>query len=96
MGMTPSADVQARECRYVLYDGENHYCHLQRCHEGEHEWYYTRQQVLSLVAAARLEEAREMRAKYHHLEEWERQLQFVLYMDKRIAELEHSQLAGDR
>ena len=39
-----------------------------------------------------LEEVLSIRQNYHHLEEWERPLKFVLFMDKRVSELEKVQI----
>lgn len=42
------------ECRYELYSGgRSHYCHLPKGHEGECEWFYTREKLESILAAER-------------------------------------------
>jgi hypothetical protein len=47
--------------------------------------------IIAEFNTARLGEVLELRAQYHHLEEGERQLKFVLFMDKRVSELEKIQ-----
>jgi hypothetical protein len=47
-----------------------------------------------LLNEARLALMLETRAKYHSLEEWERQFKFVTYMDKQVADLERQE--GER